>query len=108
MTKEIYVLGQSSSRPKVAKREWAYRIEYAPGNAKTPFFLYEKVANEAMSGKFSAKHLLGDDWSNHIKHTRSEWLVPFLKRMVAGENVDKNEILTAYQLQYGHRSKLRT
>jgi len=107
MPKEIYVLGQGSSCPKTSKRGWVYRIEYAPNNAKTPFLLYETVANDAMRGKFSAEHLLCSDWNNHIKYTKSEWLIPLLKRMVAGEHVDKTEILTAYQFNYGHQSKLR-
>ena len=75
MTKEIYVLATTvPSRANPSRKGWAYRIEYAPANVKTPFILSEKVGNDLMSGKFSAEHLLCDDWSNHIEHTKSEWL----------------------------------
>lgn len=109
MSKEIYVLATTTvpSRANPSRKEWAYRIEYAPANAKTPFILSEKVGNDFMTGKFSAEHLLCDDWNNHIEHTKSEWLVPYLKRMAAGEKVDKTEILSACQLSNGQQTKLK-
>ena len=81
---------------------WPYEISYAPAYRPREFYLAEGDARNGNGGFFPAATVLEPQWRSHLKITDALWLLPILERMARGEIVAPEEILRAYEQEYGH------
>lgn len=98
----VYKLGEGypihNGQPLYA---WPYRVDYLPDYPNGVFYLSEGDTRNGNGSFFAAHQVLGSRWRDHVATAGVLWLVPLLERIAHGEDVDREEILKAYQQVHG-------
>ncbi|MCU4122010.1 hypothetical protein [Variovorax sp. N23] len=84
---------------------WPYEVSLAFEGAQHPVGVAEGVGHGAAAAFLAAAEALEPSWAAHFESADAGWLVPFVRRMAAGERVQAQEVITAYRDRNGSEPK---
>lgn len=71
-----------------------------------PVGIAEGIGQGAGGRLMSAAEAIGGDWEHNFRATRSEWLLPYLRRLAEGTPLPREEIFAQYRQMHGGEPQL--
>jgi hypothetical protein len=85
---------------------WPYGVGYEPPDPdmpeRGPIVFWEGTGMGAAGGNFFPHEALDPKWDDNYRASKTEWFIPFVRRMAAGETVSLEELLAAYRAIHDH------
>lgn len=101
-----YVLATGTKPlPTAGGFQWPYEVSMAFEGTEHPVGVAEGVGHGAAAAFLTAAEALGAAWGQHFASADAGWLVPFLRRMAAGERVRAEEVVAIYRAKNGSEPK---
>lgn len=88
-------------RPDGAEFTWPYWVDVSVSPGRRLVAFAEGVGHGAVGGAFPVGEAVSPEWRKHLAGAEAEWLLPYLYRIVAGEDVDEQELVAAFTERHG-------
>ena len=93
-------------RPPGSEFVWPYQVGLGGLGGPRPRVAFsEGVAHGAAGGLFGIRDALGPRWRQHIGAAGGDWLLPYLRRIAAGDQVSEMELSSDFEQRHGHPPK---
>jgi hypothetical protein len=67
-----------------------------------PIVFWEGTGMGAAGGNFFPHEALDPKWDENYRASKTEWFIPYVRRMASGETVSVGELLAAYRAIHRH------
>ena len=75
---------------------WPYWVDVSVGDGPTKVAFAEGVAHGSAGGMFPIEEFVMPKWHKHVVAAEAEWLLPYVRRIIAGEGVTEQELSDAF------------
>jgi hypothetical protein len=80
---------------------WPYEVGLSVDAPRPRVAFSEGVAHGAHGGVFGIRDALSPRWRDHIDAAGGDWLMPYLRRIAAGDTVTERELIDDFEQRHG-------